>query len=82
MNQAISLAVLHELYLLAQADLPARVDILSRALRSDALTVGQALLRLESRGLVDASRCRLTMGGLVMAAATGAAYQRSVTRAA
>ena len=82
MNQAISLAVLHELYLLAQADLPARVDILARALRSAPLTIAQALLRLESRGLVDAGRCRLTMTGLVIAASTGAAHQRMTTHAA
>ncbi len=72
MNQALSLAVLVELYLLAQADLPARVDVIARALHSDALCIARALLRLESRGLVDAGRCRLTMSGLVLASTCSA----------
>ncbi|NOY91127.1 MAG: hypothetical protein GXP55_07925 [Deltaproteobacteria bacterium] len=72
MNQALSLAVLVELYLLAQADLPARVDVIARALHSDALSIAGALLRLEARGLVDAGGCRLTMIGLVVASSSAA----------
>ena len=82
MNQALSLAALFELYLLAQADLPARVDVLARALQTDAITIGQTLTRLESRGLVDARRCRLTMNGLVVATALGAAHRRRQSHAA
>lgn len=67
MNHDILLGTLDALYLLGRAGVSAEAGVIARRLGVDAIRVGRALVHLERRGLVDASRARLTMRGLAVA---------------
>ncbi len=53
--------------LLARAEAPTDAGALARALGRTSTQVAGALLHLESKGLVDAARVRLTLRGLAAA---------------
>ncbi len=63
-----SQAVLRALYELARDDRRAHIASVARLLRISCREVDAALQRLEATNLVDATRVRLTMSGLVVAA--------------
>ena len=62
---------LYAVFELSRANLPIDASSLGRAVGLSASQAAEALLELESRGLVDASRARLTMKGLVVAVSGG-----------
>lgn len=70
--------------LLTLADRPATAGLLGARLGVSRLRVGEGLLHLERRGLVDAGRARLTLRGLAIASALRAARvpERAVSAAA
>lgn len=59
--------LLETLYELGRADIPASVEVLVSWLDVPASRVQELLTRLDAQGLVDQSRCRLSMQGLVLA---------------
>jgi len=65
-------ATLYAVFALSRANLPVDAGSIGRAVGLCASQAAEALLELESRGLVDASRARLTMKGLVVAVSGGA----------
>ena len=67
MNDPIDNRILYALFGLSRNTLPTDVAALAEATELSPLVVGQALVRLEEAGLVDASRARLTMTGLAKA---------------
>lgn len=74
MNDAqLLFAILDALLTLARSDHPARVDNVAGRLGVRSARVAGALLHLERRELVDASRVRLTLRGLAAATALRAA---------
>ena len=64
--------VLRAVYELAQLDVPAHAGIVGRAAGVRTSEAAQLLITLEAAGLVDATRARLTMHGLVAALAAPA----------
>ncbi len=66
-SQNTSQAVLRALYELARDDRRAHIANVARLLRMNCREVDAALQRLEATNLVDATRVRLTMSGLVVA---------------
>ncbi|MCG8557185.1 MAG: MarR family transcriptional regulator [Proteobacteria bacterium] len=62
-------ATLYALFELARADRPAQAGVIAEAIGSTPSVVARALVELEQEGLVDATRARLTMRGLAVAAA-------------
>jgi DNA-binding IclR family transcriptional regulator len=73
MNATILLSVLQHLMALTGAGAHTSATTLARAVGTSPTNVARALLHLERRGLCDASRMRLTLGGLMIATAAGAA---------
>jgi hypothetical protein len=69
MTDPIDNRVLYALFCLSRATLPIDTTAIAEAAGLSTMAAGQALLRLEKAGLVDASRARLTMLGLAKAAA-------------
>jgi len=67
MNNAIDNRILYAMFGLSRNTLPTDVSALAEATETSPIVVGQALLRLERAGLVDASRSRLTMADLAKA---------------
>ncbi len=65
------LATLYAVFALSRANLRVDASSVGRAVGLSASQAAEALLELESRGLVDASRARLTMKGLVAAVSGG-----------
>lgn len=61
---------------LARADLPAEAGAIARVVGHSATECAAALVHLDERGLCDASRARLTMRGLVVAASLRARLAR------
>lgn len=72
MTEQMLHAVLYALYALARADRPADAGAVARATGSAVTETAQALVELERRRLVDASRARLTMRGLAIAVSQSA----------
>lgn len=66
-------SILHALFVLSRDTRHISATTLAAAAGVTPTRAGQALLALERAGLVDASRARLTMRGLVAAARLGAA---------
>ena len=64
-------ATLHAVFELSRANLHIDAGSIGRAVGLSATQAAEALLALESKGLVDASRARLTMKGLVVAVSGG-----------
>jgi Mn-dependent DtxR family transcriptional regulator len=62
------LAVLRALFDLGRRDRAASPEALAARTRLASRHVARALRHLEARGLVDATRCRLTLAGLAFAA--------------
>lgn len=67
MNDPTDNRILYALFGLSRNTLPTDVSALAEATDLPLHAVGQALLRLEQAGLVDAARGRLTMTGLAKA---------------
>ena len=64
-------------HLFVQAETPITLTGLARALDVSALQIDHGLAHLETKGLVDAERLRLTMSGLAAASALSAARRRT-----
>lgn len=79
MDDQIILGTLDSLYHLASLSLPTDAGGIARRIGRSPSEVADALVHLECRGLVDASRARLTMAGLAAAVALAA---RAAHRAA
>jgi hypothetical protein len=73
MTDPISRTILHALFCLSRDTRHISAATLATAAGVTPTRAGEALLALERAGLVDASRARLTMRGLVAAARLGAA---------
>ena len=69
MNQDLLFSVLFSLFDLAQENRRAPLGNVASRLGVERRDVVTALKHLERRGLVDASACRLTMRGLLVATA-------------
>ena len=69
MHTPIAAKVLETIHELQCRDRAPNAGSIARALAVRPTQVGEALLHLERLGLVDASRARLTMRGLALAAA-------------
>ncbi len=83
MTREQALSVLFAVYDLASADLPAHAGRIATEVGLSPTAVGEILLHLERRGLVDAGRARLTMRGLAIAhALTEHARRGAVAHAA
>ncbi|MEM9187777.1 MAG: hypothetical protein AAGF12_01275 [Myxococcota bacterium] len=76
-----TIQVLDSLYVLAQCDRRADVGAIAEHLGLRPTQVGEAMVHLEAKGLVDAERGRLTMRGLAASTALRAA-RRTRSRAA
>ena len=66
-DEQLALCLLETLYDLARADIPATPEGLAEWLKAPESQVQDLLTRLDAQTLVDASHCRLTMQGLVLA---------------
>ncbi len=78
MDEHLILSTLDSLYVLSGSGFPTDAGGIGRRTGRSASEVAEALLHLERRGLVDASRARLTLAGL--AAATALAACRGARR--
>ncbi|MCA9580557.1 MAG: hypothetical protein KC416_02105 [Myxococcales bacterium] len=76
MPKNLLLQTLDTLFVLGAAELQPDVELLSRRIRVSVSDVAEALLHLETRGLVDAGKVRLTMRGLAAATALHALDRR------
>ncbi len=81
MNTAVLLPVLHTLYTLSREVSHVDVGTLSRHLRVSPIRTAEALIALEERGLCSATKCRLTMRGLTVAAAYDSSLAKKTTTA-
>lgn len=77
MDAQIILGTLDSLHFLSGSGLPTDAGGIGRRIGRSASEVAQALLHLERRGLVDASRARLTLQGLAAAVALAAQRERA-----
>ena len=82
MNKDTILPVLHALYVQSSEASFVDVGVLSRRTGFSPIRVAEALLHLERKGLCDASRCRLTMHGLVIASTHALALERAANATA
>lgn len=67
MRPELLFSTLFSLFDLAREDRPAHVGNVASRIGEPRAEVARALRHLERRGLCDASRCRLTMQGLLVA---------------
>jgi hypothetical protein len=82
MQNATALSLFHLMFDEARRTQPPSRERLSLLLGVSLETIQMALLSLQGAGLVDASRARLTMVGLAIAAAARPAVARRQGRAA
>ena len=66
-EEKLAWRLLATLYELGRADIAATPEVLADWLDVPATRVQELLVRLDAQGLLDASRCRLSMRGLVLA---------------
>lgn len=71
MTQQLLNNTLQAMFSLSRATLPVDASSIARVVGTSPVRVAEALVVLEQRGLVDASRARLTMLGLAKAVANG-----------
>lgn len=71
MTQQLLNNTLQAMFSLSRATLPVDASSIARVVGTSPMRVAEALVVLEQRGLVDASRARLTMLGLAKAVANG-----------
>ena len=76
-DETIAWRMLQSLYELGRADFDATPSLLAKWADTAEVDVVSVLLRLDAQGLVDASRCRLTMKGLVLAVSMDGAQKLS-----
>lgn len=79
MRPDLVFSVLFSLFDLAREDRPAHVGNVASRIGEPRTDVARALRHLERRGLCDASRCRLTMQGLLVASSLRHADLSSAT---
>jgi Mn-dependent DtxR family transcriptional regulator len=82
MASTLSIQVLETIHEQQLRDRAPDAGSIAKALGARPTQVGEALLVLERRGLVDAARVRLTMVGLAVAAACLTNRSRALARAA
>ena len=66
-DEKLAWQLLLTLYEVGRADIAATPDVLATWLDVPATRVQELITRLDAQGLVDESRCRLSMQGLVLA---------------
>ena len=76
-QENLALRLLETLFELGRADIAATPETLATWLDEPVATVQNLLARLDAQGLVDASRCRLSMKGLVLAVSMHGAQKLS-----
>ena len=81
-NEKLALCLLATLYELGRGDIEADPETLADWLDVPRTRVQELLTRLDSQGLVDAERCRLSMQGLVLAVSMHGAQKLSRHRSA
>jgi DNA-binding IscR family transcriptional regulator len=72
------LTVLRAMFDLGRRDRAASPEALAARTRLPSSHVARALRHLEARGLIDATRCRLTLGGLAFAVSARRAAPRAL----
>ncbi|KPK50174.1 MAG: hypothetical protein AMJ63_15255 [Myxococcales bacterium SG8_38_1] len=81
-QEQLAWRLLETLYELGRADVAATPEVLTTWLDVSEARVQELLGRLDMQGLVDASRCRLSMRGLVLAVSMHGAQKLSRQSAA
>ena len=81
-EEKLAWRLLETLYELGRADIPATAEVLAAWLDVPETCVQALLRRLDAQGLVDGSRCRLSMQGLVLAVSMHGAQKLSRQSAA
>ena len=81
-EEKLAWRLLETLYELGRADIPATPEVLTTWLDVPETRVQALLRRLDTQGLVDGSRCRLSMQGLVLAVSMHGAQKLSRQSAA
>mgnify|MGYP001818434742 CR=1 FL=1 len=81
-EEKLAWRLLETLYELGRADIEATPDVLATWLDVPSAHVQELLSRLDTQGLVDGSRCRLSMRGLVLAVSMHGAQKLSRQSAA
>ena len=76
-DETLAWRMLESLYELGRADFDATPSLLAEWVDTAEGTVVSVLKRLDAQGLVDSSRCRLTMKGLVLAVSMHGAQKLS-----
>ena len=81
-EEKLAWRLLETLYELGRADIAATPEVLTTWLGVPVPHVQELLRRLDTQGLVDMSRCRLSMRGLVLAVSMHGAQKLSRQSAA
>gem|GEM_PF-1442318 len=76
-HEKLAWRLLHTLYELGRADVPATSEVLAAWMHVPETLVQELLARLDAEGLVDGMRCRLSMQGLVLAVSLDGAQKLS-----
>ena len=76
-DEKLAWQLLHTLFELGRADIPATPELLAARLGAPVARVRSLLHRLNAQRLVDEMRCRLTMKGLVLAVSMDGAQKLS-----
>ena len=77
-EEKLAWRLLASLYELGRGDIPATPEVLTTWLDVPETHVQDLLQRLDAQGLVDESRCRLSMRGLVLAVSMDGAQKLSL----
>lgn len=76
-DEKLGWRLLETLYELGRADIDANPEVLATWLDVPETHVQELLTRLDAQGLVDGTRCRLSMQGLVLAVSMHGAQKLS-----
>ena len=76
-DEKLGWRLLETLYELGRADIDANPEVLATWLDVPETHVQELLVRLDAQGLVDGTRCRLSMQGLVLAVSMHGAQKLS-----